>query len=389
MVGISDRVHVFRRSAVASTFPVPHRVLYSDVLESFVVAAGADVLVYDAHTGELINESNDILPEPIVEMCLDHRRRKVLAGDTEGNMVVLNVMSGFEIKKPVHMHNDDVTGIVNAETDACFVTASWDREIRVYSDRYAESMPLLRIAENAHDADILAMSFDRELNVVVSGAADGTVRVWRFTDLEPLLELKGHRDAVTDVEMLGTALPMVLTVDASGAMHVWALPPSRLAGTLLVRIINRGPASGMSPPHTDTGRDPWPVDPADSSQFESAVPITGVEVFTTTRDSKAKSSRLRRRRRQLTAEAREEQDAIAAGEQEPRDFTVFDFEVVEQETEDGYHGEEPKHVVQVITGDMQGKIKVWDLSLLLAPFEIEPMDHRAMHCNQPTYEPLL
>jgi len=300
---VSDRVHVFRRVAVAAAFPVPHRVLYSDVTETFVVAAGTDVLSFDAHTGSKLQETNDVLPEPIVEACMDHRRRKLLLGDTEGTMVVLNLVSGYAIKRPKYMHNDDVTGIVNAEADACFVTASWDREIRVYSDKHAESMPLLRLVENAHDADILSMSFDRELNLVVTGAADGSVRVWRFTDLMPILELRGHTDSVTDVEMVGTALPMVLTVDAGGVMHVWALPPSRLAGQLLVRVVNRGRASGLQPPHIDTDREPWPVDLNDDSEQESAVPITGVEVFSTTRDSTRRSCRIRRQSKALTPSA--------------------------------------------------------------------------------------
>jgi len=80
---------------------------------------------------------------------------------------------------------------------------------------------------------------------------------------------------------------------------------------------------------------------------------------------------------------------MEAGEIRRREFTVYDFEVTEVEKEDGYEGREPPFVVQVTTGDAQGRIKVWDLSLLLAPFGIEAVGIEDMDCSQQTYEPHL
>lgn len=339
-LAIGRHFHLHRPKSLRDADPVPTVVLYSDTSEIFLVAADSDVRLFDAFTGRFLREFQDVMPEPIVSMCLDRRERKVLIGDAGGLLRVFNCLDGYQLKEADHPHSDDVTGLEIAGPEGYFITTSWDREIRVYSDHSAEEFPCVRLVENAHDADISCLAFHREIGLIATGAADGTVRLWSFTDLAFVDDLEGHSDAITDVEFaLPSALPVLFSCDAGGCVLVWSVPPSILGAQLLLRIVNQGPIGQPPPPHVDLDAPAPPVAVLPARE-QQPVPIACIEVVCRFEDEEAEAT-----------------DRSGA-----------------------FH-------CWVFVGDGQGRISWWDLSELIAQFPIGEVPVHKRVPQLPSYDP--
>jgi WD40 repeat protein len=126
--------------------------------------------------------------------------RKVIIGTSSGEIECHSFVNGT-LGKNIRGHTSDIACMQYCkEVRACcamksmsramltpvdrqdmvFITASWDRSIRVWDDGSNDGLRELRTIENAHSADITCLDFSYELSVVVTGCADGCVRVWDF-----------------------------------------------------------------------------------------------------------------------------------------------------------------------------------------------------------------
>ena len=113
----------------------------------------------------------------------------------------------------------------------------------------AGQVPCVRLVQNAHAADITCMAASRQLGLLVSGCAAGQLRVWDICSFDLVAQLAGHTSGITQVLFLGPAvLPLVVSSDSGGYVHVWAVRGSLYSDRLMLALLNTGRASGPSAP---------------------------------------------------------------------------------------------------------------------------------------------
>jgi len=240
----------------AAGFLVPIAAQYSEAMGLILVAEGDGITVFDARTGERKRRFPQLLPQILVSLTLDGSGRKALCGDAGGDIVLFNVLDGRILAKATPSHKDDVTRIIPLKEDGLIITCSWDRSIRVYDLNLGretgreKDIPCIRIVENAHAADITCMDVSRALGLVVTGATDGTVRVWDLCTFDLLAVLVGHENGITSVAFPGpSAIPIVVTADDGGNIFLWAVRGSRYVDRLMLGLRNMGKPSGPPPPN--------------------------------------------------------------------------------------------------------------------------------------------
>jgi len=90
-------------------------------------------------------------------------------------------------------HTADITALVYCALDQTIVSVSWDRSLVVHDEKpNTEDCPALRTVTNAHDADINCLAYSRELSLLGTGAADGTLRVWDYQSVKLVGVCEGH-----------------------------------------------------------------------------------------------------------------------------------------------------------------------------------------------------
>ena len=73
-------------------------VLYNPLFFTFVGAVNNAVKVWSAATGELQNHFVAVCDSDITAMAFDGRLRKVIVGNSDGEVIVLNIITGEKIK---------------------------------------------------------------------------------------------------------------------------------------------------------------------------------------------------------------------------------------------------------------------------------------------------
>ncbi len=104
---------------------------------------------------------------------------------------------------------DMMTGHSRAISGALFVgsmlaTCSWDKSIRFWN--LARTLPrLAHVIENAHDEEILDMTYSAERNELATCSSDGLVKIWDFDTRRLVTILAGHGDAAGSGSALAAA----------------------------------------------------------------------------------------------------------------------------------------------------------------------------------------
>lgn len=239
LIGGGRSLKLFRSVRISDMDEKPVTGLYSDALGCFISGAGTSITLWNATTGEPIHKFYNVVEHPISALALGSRGRQVLAATSKGAVIVLNGLDGHRLKEGA-AHSQDIVGMAYNSEDCCIISASWDRTIHIHDDLAdAETAPLLRSVTNAHEADITSLAFDRLLNLVVTGAADGTVRMWDFQTLKLVGVCEGHTEEITEV-VLAPPMPVLLSSDGTGTLFVWATKPSLWSSRCLLGIVNKG-----------------------------------------------------------------------------------------------------------------------------------------------------
>jgi WD40 repeat protein/Ca2+-binding EF-hand superfamily protein len=237
-----------RRKSTAT--PIPRSVLYNSANLTFAVALDKEIQIYDGQTGLLVNTHYDICDSEVTTMCLDTRQRKLIVGTHRGECLVFSYMTGALMKR-FNSHSSDITGISYCHGDKCVITTSWDRSVQVCDEEPMGSgsmklCPTLRLIENAHKTDIVAVTFDHELSLYATASTDAIIKVYDFQfsiveapDIDSFNDNKiGHTAEITDISFVGGRIPALVTVDCVGIICIWAVRPSSSRGKLIHRLGN-------------------------------------------------------------------------------------------------------------------------------------------------------
>lgn len=251
--GLADGGPVYSHGSLPPGFQMPVGVVYCASLSIMVVAEGEGLAVYDCRTGERKKRFPMLLPDMLVALSTDKNARRLFVGDTSGTLAMVNSIDGKIVATANPPHKDDVTCIVPVVEDSLAFTVSWDRSLRVYE--YGEhrikddELPCIRIVENAHAADITCLDVNRNLGLVATGAADGTLRIWDYCSLDLIATLQGHTSGVSTLAFAKPeTVPLLISADDSGFIYMWAVRGSNYPDRLLLGLRNLGRAAGPFPP---------------------------------------------------------------------------------------------------------------------------------------------
>jgi WD40 repeat protein len=75
------------------------KIIYNEVLFAFITLHPDNVKVWDARNGETIAAHRDLTEGELTCCCLDDRERKLFLGDTNGNIISINVRNGARLRE--------------------------------------------------------------------------------------------------------------------------------------------------------------------------------------------------------------------------------------------------------------------------------------------------
>ncbi len=158
-----------------------------------------------------------------------------LLGPDENTLIVgeaSGIISLFDFRTiatraQVQAHTGAVSSLAlgrNLQTRAIYVVSGGSDALgKVWAlDTTANTFTVLAQL-TGHSGPINAISINSTTELIVTGSADNTVRVWRLLDGAPLANLAGHTAAVVSVEF-GTG--GILSRDETGRTIIWGLATS-------------------------------------------------------------------------------------------------------------------------------------------------------------------
>lgn len=210
--------------------------LYNDVAMSFLTVSDKTIKIWSAVTGRVSKIYHDVSNSEITTCAFDTRRRKVIFGNSDGEIRVLNFNNGV-IMKEIQGHSRDVSGVCYCCCDAdnanIIASCSWDRKTKSYNEEDPEFLKPMRIMEG-HDADVTCIAYSDTADLLITGSVDlkgNNVRLWDLQtgQREPMMVLQhlpGHVSEIVSVVFCGQ-LPLCCAADAAGLISFAYTRPSR------------------------------------------------------------------------------------------------------------------------------------------------------------------
>ncbi|OQR99627.1 hypothetical protein ACHHYP_05427 [Achlya hypogyna] len=195
--------------------------LFNRTTCTLLTTTDRDIHISSATTGALLHVFRGLCRTDITHVVLDARHRKFIAATIGGDVVVCNYETGA-LLKTFPRHHAQVSCMIYCNEDACVLTASWDRSLRLYDDDSPK--PLLRCITDAHDSDIKCLAYSYHLGLVATGAADGSLKIWDYVYF--LLEQR-YRDYCIDVTAVAflDPHPIVIAGYDNGVLVMYSVRP--------------------------------------------------------------------------------------------------------------------------------------------------------------------
>ena len=199
---------------------------YSPLQLQIFIAGQNSIKVWNAITGRPIRIITDVFSSEITSIILDETDRKVIAGDHNGKIIMVDSLSGVVLKEFCN-HNGEVTAMQYVSGDKLLITCSWDRKIMIHNDALKggikeKSKGVVRTVTNAHSDDILCISYSHILDMIASGSRDCHVRIWDYETCKLEGTLIGHNSDVI-VTMFLEPYPLLFVSDTSGTLSIWGI----------------------------------------------------------------------------------------------------------------------------------------------------------------------
>ena len=142
-----------------------------------------------------------------------HSGTLLASGGWEG-VIQLWQLPGGEPVVRWQAHGDSVNGVAFSDDDRQVVSAGYDGEL------VAWTLGGEAVRRVVTPSPVMHMVADAELDRVVTGHRDGSVRIWRFTDFTLLDERHLYRDSVKAVA-IDHGTRRYASSSADGRVHVW------------------------------------------------------------------------------------------------------------------------------------------------------------------------
>ena len=184
---------------------------------SLVLALVFQVLLFSACSGLHPEESPDVIKERAHSggsvVAFSHSGEWLASGGWEGTVRLWQVPEVHEVRHWL-AHSDSVNGIAFLEGDREIVTAGYDG---VLARRAIDGQLLEQVKT---PAAITHMVADSKTDRLLTGHADGSVRLWRATDFSLLQEQQLHQGAVKAVAIAPGATRYASS-SSDGSVVLW------------------------------------------------------------------------------------------------------------------------------------------------------------------------
>jgi len=159
-------------------------------------------------------------------VVFNHSGSLLASGGWEGNLRLWKLPSGEQLRRwPAH--GNSINGIAFTRDDSEILTAGYDGRLI----KWTLGGAIIRQIDSG--SPVTHMQADVDRNLVLTGHRDGSVRVWRLTDLEQLVHRVLHRASVKAVAIdpvsgrfaSADSAGQVLLWSANGAIQVLSAPP--------------------------------------------------------------------------------------------------------------------------------------------------------------------
>ena len=179
-----------------------------------LASAGADdVLLWNLSTGEP-QALAQTEPEAIFALAFSADGQQLLTGSDEGQVVLWDTGS----RAPLKSYNAGPSAVrAVAFLSERLVAAGDDGVIRVWKDAALEHEWL------GHGKAVLALAVSPDARQLLTGDAEGTIRVWSVSSGQTTHILRGHTRAVNSVAFTSNGRQAV-SGGADGVVRLWQLP---------------------------------------------------------------------------------------------------------------------------------------------------------------------
>lgn len=210
--------------------------LYNPIAMSFCSISERSLKIWSAVTGRVTKIYHDVSSSEITCMCLDSRCRKIIFGNAEGEIRVVNYNNGV-VMKSIQGHSRDVSGVVycvrpNESPALTVASCSWDLLCKTYDEEDPEFFRALRVMDG-HEQDVTCVAYSDTAGLLLTGSVDfknNNVRLWDLATAqrEQIMfpsHLPGHVSEIVACIFLGQ-LNIAVAADAAGIISFTYTKPS-------------------------------------------------------------------------------------------------------------------------------------------------------------------
>jgi WD40 repeat protein len=213
-------------------------ILYNEVFNQFVSAHIDSIKVWDASTGTLKKVFRGISDNEISCISFDQRKRKLFIGDVEGEVRLINILNGVEMKR-FTSHKDYISSMSYYMEGKRFISAGWDGYVKVHDDNTADEkgqlLSILTSPSMNRRNSCNSVDLSLRLRILASGFDSGVVMLNNMSSLASEGNLFGHKK-VTLVHFLND-LPALIACDYEGMIYFWTFLPLKPKKTMIEFVL--------------------------------------------------------------------------------------------------------------------------------------------------------
>ncbi|EGR33574.1 hypothetical protein IMG5_048910 [Ichthyophthirius multifiliis] len=191
---------------------------------SFYTPAGNKIKLWNALTGDVKKIFSDITNGEITCFALDNLKRRMLIGDSLGQIGIYNTYNGAMIKS-LPKHTAEVTHIVHASSIKTFISAAMDNKINMTVDNDFGENELIRTFE-LKEVTITSLAFNELSKLIVVATNTGITQFYE----SDTGKCNGSYSELTQYEEITSLnciekIPYMITTTTNGKINFIALPP--------------------------------------------------------------------------------------------------------------------------------------------------------------------
>ncbi|ODV63843.1 Sif2p [Ascoidea rubescens DSM 1968] len=188
-------------------------------------------------------------PVLVIKWNLDNSY--ILTIDTNNTSIIWDVNTGTSVQHINYDSNNknnpidktDLSSDINLGVDAC-----WIDRTKFLIPGISGSMLIMNVGEmipvgylQGHTSSIGCLSYSKELQLLISGSDDNTIRIWKGDSFSSAQVLYGHSQAIVVAEWLSSEIilsgfnPLIVSCSLDGSIRIWDIITGN---TILLSILN-------------------------------------------------------------------------------------------------------------------------------------------------------